>query len=172
MSEEITQLAASVGARAVELGMRIAVAESLTGGMLASAFVSVPGASQFFVGGVVAYNTSLKHSLLGVDADLLRVAGPVDEEVAKQMAAGVRQACASPYASELAPNNIELGLATTGVAGPDADPQTGQEPGTVWVGVSSERGERAVLLRVDGSRQQIREATVSAALRELLTELS
>lgn len=172
LSDEVTQLAATVGVRARELRMRIAVAESLTGGMLASALVAVPGASHFFAGGVVAYDTPLKHSLLGVDADRLREIGPVDEEVAKQMAVGVRNVCTASLEPGVDALQVDLGIATTGVAGPEVDPQTGLKPGTVWLGVSSGNGERAVLLRLDGDRQYIREAVVGAALREILTEFS
>ncbi|MBO1902105.1 CinA family protein [Leucobacter weissii] len=157
--------------------MRIAVAESLTGGLLADALVSVPGASAAFSGGIVAYDTALKHTLLGVDAELLAARGPVDAEVARQMARGVRATCATPRqgadsaSSPSAARDAEVGLATTGVAGPDPDPQTGQAAGTVWLGVSSSRGERSVGLRLSGERAVIRLATVEAALRELLTEL-
>lgn len=157
--------------QAAKLGVRIAVAESLTGGLLAGALVEVPGASRVFSGGVVAYDTFLKHSLLGVDAELLAERGPVDKEVASQMALGVRRACATPVARGEIAVPAEIGLATTGVAGPDPDPATGQAVGTVWIGVSSSRGERAVLLRATGDRQQIRGQAVDLALRELAIEL-
>ena len=151
-------------------GQRIAVAESLTGGLLADALVSVPGASRAFSGGIVAYDTALKHSLLGVDADLLAERGPVDEVVARQMAAGVRRACAAPNGlGSLRP--ADFGLSTTGVAGPDPDPQTGQPAGLVWLGVSSAEGERAVRLQLRGSRPEIRAAAVAAAVRLLGEEI-
>jgi nicotinamide-nucleotide amidase len=73
-------------------GRTLAVAESLTGGLLADAFVRVPGASAVLLGGVVAYATPVKHTVLGVDADLLDREGPVDPEVARQMADGSRPA--------------------------------------------------------------------------------
>lgn len=156
--------------RATELGVRLAVAESLTGGLLAAALIEVPGASLVVSGGVVAYDSALKATLLGVDRELLARTGPVDAEVARQMAAGVRRACAVPGPKgELL--SADVGLATTGVAGPDADPQTGAPVGTVWVGVSSALGERAVELRLDGSRAEIRAATVAAALAALDHEL-
>ncbi len=139
-------------------GVRVAVAESLTGGLLADAFVSVPGASRVFAGGIVAYDTALKHTLVGVDADLLRLRGPVDAQVAEQMAAGVRVACARPDAP------VELGIATTGVAGPDPDPQSGQPAGVVWVGLSLRDRTGAVSVRCNGDRPAIRRAAVEAAL--------
>lgn len=157
--------AGEVIAAARRSGQRIAVAESLTGGWLCSALVSVPGASAVVLGGVVAYATPLKAALLGVDPELLRLRGPVDSEVAQQMARGVRSACAVDG------RPAEIGIATTGVAGPDADPQTGQPAGTVWLGVSSAAGERAVRLRLDGDRGEIREAAVRAGIEALGTLL-
>lgn len=161
----MTELARAVIERACALGLRIAVAESLTGGLLANALVTVPGASRAFSGGIVSYDTELKHTLLGVDAQLLCTRGPVNNEVARQMAAGVRRACAVNGVS------AAIGIATTGVAGPDPDSQSGQQPGTVWLGVSSLAGERAVLLACSGSRAAIRASAVEAALTELATEL-
>lgn len=158
-------LADEVIAQARALGLRIAAAESLTGGLLADALVSVPGASRAFSGGIVSYDTELKHTLLGVDAALLRDRGPVDARVAEQMAAGVRRACAVGGAP------AQLGIATTGVAGPDPDQQTGQLPGTVWIGVSSAMGERSKLVTCTGDRAEIRGLAVAAALRELAAEI-
>lgn len=158
-------------ARAATLGLRLAVAESLTGGLLADSVVSVPGASRVFSGGIVAYDTALKHTLLEVDQKLLTANGPVDPTVAKQMARGVRSACAVPRAGGAAPVPADIGLATTGVAGPDPDPATGQAVGTVWIGVSSKLGERAILLKATGDRAAIRAEAVLAALREFAVEL-
>lgn len=158
-------------ARLASAGMRLAVAESLTGGLLADACVQIPGASRVFSGGVVAYDTALKASLLGVDAELLGLRGPVDGDVARQMAYGVRRLCAVPAGEGNTPLAASIGIATTGVAGPDADPQTGQPPGIVWIGVSSVRGERAVPCKFIGGRAEIRAATVNAALGELRAEL-
>ena len=75
-------------------GLTIATAESLTGGLLAATLIDVPGASAVVTGGVVAYATPVKHSVLGVDAGLLDERGPVDPEVAEQMADRVRLVCA------------------------------------------------------------------------------
>lgn len=158
-------LAARVVAVASQRGVRLAVAESLTGGLVASAIVSIPGASEVFAGGIVAYDSELKRTLLGVDDVLLREQGPVHPEVAKQMASGVREVCAGAGA-------ISVGVATTGVAGPGSDPERGQPPGTVWIGMSSEGGETATQLALlGGSRQEIREAAVAAALEAILLAL-
>ncbi len=144
-------------------GMTVAVAESLTGGMLAARIVEVPGASAVFVGGVVAYATELKRDLLGVDARLLAQRGPVDAEVARQLAAGVRHACA------IGGRDADLGIATTGVAGPD--PQGGMPPGTVFVGVATDDGTRSIALELSGDRAAIRAATVEAAIVEAVADV-
>ena len=144
-------------------GRTLAVAESLTGGLLADAFVRVPGASAVLLGAVVAYATPLKHSVLGVDGGLLEQHGPVDPEVARQMADGVRRALAVDG------RPADVGVATTGVAGPGA--QDGTAPGTVWVGVAV--GERLLARGADlpGDRATVREATVELALSVLLEAL-
>jgi nicotinamide-nucleotide amidase len=140
-------------------GLTLAVAESLTGGLLVAEFIAVPGASAVVNGGVVAYNTALKHSLLGVDSELLAERGAVDPDVAAAMAEGVRLACAV----DGVPSSI--GISTTGVAGPD--PQDGKPVGTVYVGVASETGTRVIALTFGGSRNAIRAGVVSECLVQL-----
>ena len=144
--------------------MTIAVAESLTGGQLVASLVDVPGASATVVGGVVAYNTAIKHSVLGVSADLLASNGAVDPEVARQMASGVRVA--------LAVNGrpADVGLATTGVAGPD--PQDGKPVGTVYLGIAISDRVESVALSLSGTRREIQSATVQQALATLLAALN
>jgi nicotinamide-nucleotide amidase len=146
-------------------GLTIAVAESLTGGLLVAELIGVPGASKVVNGGVVAYNTELKHSLLGVDADLLASRGAVDPDVAAAMADGVRRACAIDGVP------ASIGLSTTGVAGPD--PQDGKPVGTVYVGISTDSGTRVLDLTLGGSRNALRRRVVSESLvqlKEVLTE--
>jgi nicotinamide-nucleotide amidase len=150
-----SSLAARVVARLTSAGQTVAVAESLTGGLLAARIVEVPGASVAFRGGVVAYAGDLKHTLLGVDVDLLARAGAVHPQVAAQMAGGVRERLAATW-----------GLATTGIAGPD--PQDGRPPGTVFVGIAGPDGVRTLSLSLRGGRAQVRGDTVDAALALLL----
>ena len=140
-------------------GLTIAVAESLTGGLLAAELISVPGASAVVVGGVVAYRTPLKASLLGVPTALLAARGAVDPDVAVAMAAGARRALAVEGRS------ADVGLATTGVAGPD--PQDGHAPGTVYVALSAGGEARVTRLALEGDREAIRSATVSESLSML-----
>ncbi|MDO9397022.1 MAG: CinA family protein [Herbiconiux sp.] len=139
----------------------VAVAESLTGGLLTAALVAVPGASVVLRGGVVAYDTALKHTLLGVDAAVLAAHGPVHPDVAMQMAVGVRTALAVDGVEP------EFGIATTGVAGPGA--QDGHEPGTAFVGVAVGAEVRSFALQLDGDRDAVRGAVVRRAL-ELLED--
>lgn len=161
-SQRTTAVAAELVAIATAQGATLATAESLTGGMIASAIVDVPGASVVFRGGVVSYHTDVKHSLLGVDDQLLADVGAVDPRVAKRMAEGARRAL------EVDGEPAALGIATTGVAGPDA--QNGHAPGEVFVA-----GATASLTRVEhftftGSRADIRESATAAAL-ELALEI-
>lgn len=152
-------------------GLSLAVAESLTGGLVAAHLVDVPGASEVFTGGVVAYHSSLKHTLLGVDPMLLAAGGAVQEEVAVQMARGVRERCATVTTGTEMPRHADIAVATTGVAGPDTDASTGQQPGVAWIAVSSDRGDRAELFHFTGDRQEIRDACVQEALRMLSDEV-
>ncbi|MEV6792346.1 nicotinamide-nucleotide amidohydrolase family protein [Streptomyces sp. NPDC051320] len=153
----------STASRVLELlagrGETLAVAESLTGGLVAAELTSVPGASQVFLGSVTAYATALKQEILGVDADLLADRGAVDADVARRMAVGVRRVLGADW-----------GVATTGVAGPE--PQDGQPVGTVYVAVAGPRGvENLSLLRLNGGRADIRKESVRSVLELLSGEL-
>ncbi len=144
--------ARDVLARLAAHGWTLGVAESLTGGLVLAELVAVPGASAVLRGGVVAYATDLKHDLLGVGVDLLTARGAVDPDVARHMARGVRVAATA-----------DVGLATTGVAGPD--PQDGKAPGLVYVAVSTPDGDSVRRLVAGGDRAAVRRAAVDAALR-------
>ncbi|MEJ5921972.1 CinA family protein [Bifidobacterium thermophilum] len=147
--------------------LKVAAAESLTGGLLADAFVRIPGASDVFLGSAVTYDIRAKAKILGVDADLLAHEGAVHPEVARQMAAAtVRLYGQHEYGDRV------VGLSTTGVAGPGPD---GDKPaGLVYIGcslpaglVDGERTESAVELRLDGDREQVREQTVWHVLKNV-----
>jgi len=150
-------------AELTRLGVTIAVAESLTGGLVVAELVSVPGASAVVRGGVVAYATELKSTLLGVDAELLAARGPVDPEVARQMAEGVRRRLGSDG------RPADIGLATTGVAGPEG--QAGHPVGEVWLGLAMDGVLEARGLTLGGDRASIRTATVSESLMFVLERL-
>ncbi|MFE0677490.1 CinA family protein [Streptomyces sp. NPDC058867] len=148
-------------------GETLAVAESLTGGLVAAEITAVPGASKAFRGSVTAYATELKHRVLGVDATLLERRGAVDAQVAAQMAAGVRTVLGADW-----------GVATTGVAGPDE--QDGYPVGTVFVAVQgplaadsgSFGGGKVASLRLNGDRAEIRMESVRSVLALLLQQLA
>jgi nicotinamide-nucleotide amidase len=152
-------VAAEIVRALTEAGESIAVAESLTGGLVVAELVSVPGASAVVRGGVVAYATPLKTSLLGVDASLLAANGAVDPEVARQMASGVR------LAATVDGEPATWGISTTGVAGPD--PQDGKPVGTVYIGIARQGSSESFGLALTGDRAAIRTTAVS----ELLTRL-
>ena len=144
-------------------GRTLAVAESLTGGLLTDAFVRVPGASAVLLGAVVAYATPVKHTVLGVEAALLEREGPVDPEVARQMADGVRRVVA------VGGRPADVGVATTGVAGPEG--QAGKPPGTVWVAVAVGDVLVARGATLPGGRSAVRGAAVDLAVSVLLEAL-
>lgn len=141
-----------------ERGWTLAVAESLTGGLVAAELTGVPGASRTFRGSVTAYATTIKHELLGVDAALLAARGAVDSDVARAMAEGVRDRLGADW-----------GAATTGVAGPD--PQDGRPVGTVFVAVAGPAGAAVSPLLLSGGRAEIRAASVTAVLALLAAQL-
>jgi len=144
-----------------DAGLTLAVAESLTGGSVVAAFVAVPGASACLRGGVVAYATDLKATLLGVPHALLDAVGPVDPEVALAMAQGVRDRLGADY-----------GVATTGVAGPE--PHGGHPPGTFHVAVAGPAGDavRSVRTGAGGGRAGVRAAARDAAVTLLLERVN
>ncbi len=150
-------LAAQVHARLAELGATVAVAESLTGGLLCAALTETPGASTTMRGGLVVYATDLKATLAGVDATLLAERGAVDPDVAIALARGARIQLGATF-----------GLGVTGVAGPD--PQDGQPVGTVFAAVSGPHGETSVAPLFAGGRAEIRAASVLACLELLAAE--
>lgn len=145
-------------------GFKLAIAESLTGGMLSAEFVSVPGASKVLLGSIVAYHSALKHELLGVSRSLLENQGAVDPEVAAQMATGIRTKLANKTNTDEAQ---VIGLATTGVAGPD--PQDGVAVGTVYIAISGPGsiGDAVYAYEFSGGREAIRVASVNATLDAL-----
>ncbi|KGN39105.1 CinA family protein [Knoellia subterranea] len=154
MTTAETVVAALVGRR-----LTVATAESLTGGLVSAALTSVPGSSDTVRGGVVAYATDVKASVLSVDAARLAETGPVDAEVAAQMAEGARRLLGA-----------DVGVATTGVAGPG--PSEGMPAGTVFIAAAGPWADAATTraLALDGDREANRQQTVAAVL-DLLGEL-
>lgn len=158
-AEQLTPLAASVHDLLRSRGETLTTAESLTGGMLGAILTSVAGASVTYRGGVVAYATDLKESLIGVPALLLSERGAVDPDVAIAMAVGVRERLGSAW-----------GVALTGVAGPD--PQDGKAVGTLYVAVAAPDATFVAEHRGAGDREAVRVAACREALLAVYMRLA
>ncbi|MBT2247215.1 CinA family protein [Arthrobacter sp. BHU FT2] len=151
-------LASEAVRRAIASGQTVATAESLTAGMVSAVLADTPGASGMLQGGVVAYQNTVKQAVLHVSGELLARAGSVDAEVAAAMAAGAREALGA-----------DIGVATTGVAGPEA--HDGKPVGTVFIGIATAAGSGAHGYSFQGSRADIRGQACGAALERLLQAL-
>ena len=146
-----TTLESSLVERLAERSQTLAVAESITGGLLAARITSVPGASKVFLGGIVAYSWATKQALLQVSAESLRTHGAVSEVVAREMAEGVRNALGATYA-----------LATTGNAGPTAE---GDKPvGLVYTAIAGPSGTKVVENKFRSEREETQRRTTQIAL--------
>jgi nicotinamide-nucleotide amidase len=149
--EDDADLAAVVLDRCRALKLKLAVAESCTGGMLGERITSVPGSSDVFLGGVIAYHNDVKKTLLGVRAEDVERFGAVSEEVALQMAAGVCER-----------TGADVGVSVTGIAGPGGG--TPEKPvGLVWIAIHSSEA-KARRFHVVGDRAEIRQRAAQAAL--------
>ena len=145
--EEMEKL---IGELLISNGATLALAESCTGGAIAQLITSVPGSSQYFIGGVVAYSNRIKQEVLGVDPESIEKHGAVSREVAEQMAEGVRKRFRSDYS-----------IATSGIAGPGGG--TGEKPvGTTWIAVASSGSTRSEVYRLGDHRgRNIRKAALT-----------
>jgi nicotinamide-nucleotide amidase len=133
-------------------GLRVAVGESCTGGLVGARLTAIPGSSDVVVGGVIAYGNELKVTLLGVDPADMAAHGAVSEQVVRQMASGARSA-----------TRAQVGLAVTGIAGPTGG--TPDKPvGTVWIAADVEGDIRSAGLRLWGDRDEIRRRSAQAVL--------
>jgi len=135
-------------------GRTLAVAESCTGGGLGAALTTVPGSSNVFLGGVIAYSNSVKIGLLGVSPAVLETQGAVSRDAAAAMAIGVRNATGADW-----------GIAVTGIAGPGGG-NPDRPVGTVWIGASGPGQQAAQCERYlfSGGRGEIRSSSIHAAL--------
>jgi len=153
------RLAAQAVRQALDSGRTVATAESLTAGMVSAVLADTPGASGMLQGGVVAYQNSVKEAVLQVPTDLLARAGSVDPDVARAMAAGARTVLGA-----------DVGLSTTGVAGPEA--HDGKPVGRVYIGIATAAGTAGFEYSFTGNRPYIRAAACAAALERLLEALA
>lgn len=139
----------------------LAVAESLTGGLISAKICEVSGTSQVFLEGIISYSNESKITRLGVDPSVLKKFSAVSEAVAMEMAEGVR--------SNL---KADLGLSSTGVAGPDPYDDCGNPRGLFYIGVSYKGQTRAQAYQIEGSREYIREEAANQALSVALSIIS
>ncbi len=152
VAEGDATLEGNLGRELRSRGLSLAVAESCTGGMVGERITRVPGSSDYFKGGVVAYTYQAKEDLLGVSGDVLREKGAVNEEVAEAMALGVRDRL-----------KAGIGVAITGVAGPGSAGE--REPvGTVAFGIATREGTSSWKYRLPGDRETVREAAATITL--------
>jgi nicotinamide-nucleotide amidase len=150
--EDETDLAEVVLDVSRKRGFRLAVAESCTGGLLGARLTAIPGSSDVFIGGVIAYDDDVKVSALGVDPSTIRAHGAVSEQTAREMAAGIRRAMSS-----------QIGIAITGIAGPGGG--TADKPvGLVWTVADIEGRVRASHRIYPGNREEIRQRATQVAL--------
>lgn len=141
-----------IGQMLSDRNLTISSAESCTGGLIGAALTQEPGSSKFYLGGVVSYANSLKQDLLGVREETLKALGAVSEEVAKEMAEGIRSKTGS-----------DLAVSTTGIAGPDGG--SNEKPvGLVYIGLATPEGVHAEKFQFYGERDSVRQLTVQAAL--------
>ena len=153
VDEDLLVVAGTVLKLLAQRGWCLGTAESITGGMVGETITAVPGASVSYMGGVIGYADREKTALLGVPAELLEECGAVSAEVVEAMAQGCRERL-----------NVQVGLATTGVAGPASDDRA-TPVGTVFVACATPRACAVERLMLDGDRRHIRVEATRAALR-------
>lgn len=139
-------------------GKTLVTAESLTGGGIGAAITAVPGSSEVYKGGVVSYTNWVKHTVLGVPMEILDEYGAVSEPTAGAMAEGARKLL-----------QADAAVSVTGLAGPGGD-EFGNPVGTVFIGYSDEKNTIVKHRCFEGSREEIRDQTIEAALRLVLTQ--
>ena len=142
-----------------ERKLTLALAESCTGGLVSDRITNVPGSSEYFLGGVVAYSNEVKVSLLNVSSDMLTMHGAVSREAVLEMARGVRKNLKS-----------DIGVSISGIAGPGGGTES-KPVGTVWLALAAPDGEWTRLNQFTGNREEIKAASADAALRLILDYL-
>lgn len=136
--------------------LRVATAESCTGGLLGAALTQFAGSSHYYLGGVNAYANEVKQTLIGVPVSLIKEQGAVSAAVAKAMATGIRDRILA-----------DVAISITGIAGPGGG--TTEKPvGTVWIGFATAKGVEARQYRFSGSRVEIRRSATQSALQQLI----
>lgn len=159
IARDALELASKVVGEGCRRGISLGTAESCTGGLVAAALTSVPGASETFMGSVVSYDPAVKIAVLGVDPSTVEVDGVVSSRCAKEMAQGARRAL-----------SVDIAVSVTGIAGPGgAEP--GKPVGTVWFGIASPWRTRTLCRHLKGGREAVRKGAVKVALGLLHEEM-
>jgi nicotinamide-nucleotide amidase len=149
---ELRDMAAVVLDQCRARGVTLAIAESCTGGLLGARLTAIPGSSDVFLGGVIAYHNDVKRDALGVSREMLQTVGAVSDEVARAMASAVRTRF-----------HATIGIAITGVAGPGGG--TAEKPvGTVYIAADLDGQVESIATRFVGDREEIRFRATQAAL--------
>lgn len=160
ISVETFNTAAELVKKAGMKGVKIATSESCTGGLIGGAITAIPGSSDIFIGGIIAYNNKIKTKLLGVPPSSLGKHGAVSEIVAKRMAAGAVERL-----------GVDLAVSVTGIAGPKGGSKL-KPVGTVWIGVATKEASHAIHHYFpEMSRNDVRDETCLAALKVLIAAL-
>lgn len=156
MDQNLLSLSTSVGKVLLERDYTISTAESCTGGLLSHVLTGISGSSAYFIGGVVAYSNVIKARMLGVQGVTLEKYGAVSQQTAQEMAEGVRKQF-----------QTDIGLSTTGIAGPTGGTAT-KPVGLVWIGISTPENMWTYECHFNGGRLQVMENTVVECLTRLL----
>lgn len=158
-SDKDDTLESAIGDLLKAAGKSLSTAESCTGGTISSLITSVPGSSEYFLGSVTSYANSVKENVLSVPAQIIETYGAVSSECVAAMAEGVRKLTSSDYS-----------VATSGIAGPGGGSDD-KPVGTVWIGVTSEKGTETYRLRFNSDRKRNIERFSSSALHILLNKI-
>mgnify|MGYP000352193514 CR=1 FL=1 len=159
-------LEAQIGDWLRQRNLKLVVAESCTGGLIGHRITNIPGSSDYFLGGMIAYSYEAKERLLGVPHEMIARYGAVSRETVIEMARGARQVLADDF-----PIQHVIGLAVSGIAGPGGG-IPGKPVGLVWIGLSTPEWDRAWKFIWHGNRVENKEQSAQAALQILLDYLS
>lgn len=159
-------LEAQIGAKLIQKSLKLAVAESCTGGLIGHRITNIPGSSEYYLGSVTAYAYEAKERLLGVNRETLATYGAVSQETVLEMAQGIRRSLAADF-----PLDKTVGLSVSGIAGPGGG-MPGKPVGLVWVGLSTPNGDWAWRYLWSGNRIENKDYSAQAALQRLMEYLN
>ena len=159
MDEHLEAVVFGLKNRLIENSLTLAVAESCTGGLLSHVLTGISGSSEYFIGGMIAYSNEIKIENLGVKEQTILLHGAVSQQTAKEMAEAIREKF-----------NVDIGLSTTGIAGPTGGTPT-KPIGLVWLGISTANETETYKCNFKGGRDQVKQGAVIEILRLLSKSL-